>query len=143
MIDANGILNVAACDQRTGREQSIDVKPSYGLTDEQVEQMLEESFDHAEADVSARLLIEARNDADALLRATRKTMASATVEAQERGPIDAAITRLEAAMQETDYNRIRELTDELNQATTPLAQRLMDGSIKEALEHKRVEEVVS
>ena len=142
MIDANGILNVAACDQRTGREQSIDVKPSYGLTDEQVEQMLEESFDHAEADVSARLLIEARNDADALLRATRKTMASATVEAQERGPIDAAITRLEAAMQETDYNRIRELTDQLNQATTPLAQRIMDSSIREALEHKRVEEVV-
>lgn len=143
MIDANGILNVTARDERTGREQSVDVKPSYGLTDEQVEQMLEASFDHAEADVSARLLIEARTDADALLRATRKTMASATVEAEERATIDAAIARLEAAMQATDYNRIRELTDALNQATTPLAQRIMDGSIKEALEHKRVEEVVS
>lgn len=143
MIDANGILNVTARDERTGREHSVDVKPSYGLTDEQVEQMLEASFDQAEADVSARLLIEARNDADALLRATRKTMASATVEAEERATIDAAIARLEAAMQATDYNRIRELTDALNQATTPLAQRIMDGSIKEALEHKRVEEVVS
>ena len=119
------------------------MKPSYGLTDEQVEQMLEDSFDHAEDDVSARLLIEARNDADGLLRATRKTMASAPVEAEERGTIDAAIARLEAAMRETDYNRIRDLTEELNQATTPLAQRLMDGSIKEALEHKRVEEIVS
>jgi molecular chaperone DnaK len=143
MIDANGILNVTARDERTGREHSVDVKPSYGLTDEQVEQMLEESFDHAEADVSARLLIEARNDADALLRATRKTVSSAAVAVEERGTIDAAIARLEAAMQATDYNRIRELTDELNQVTTPLAQRIMDGSIKQALEHKRVEEVVS
>jgi len=143
MIDANGILNVTARDQRTGREQSIDVKPSYGLTDEQVEQMLEASFDHAEADVSARLLIEARNDAEALLGVTRKTLASAAVEAEERKTIDAAITQLEAAMRETDYNRIRDLTEQLNQATTPLAQRIMDGSIKEALEHKRVEDVVS
>jgi molecular chaperone DnaK len=143
MIDANGILNVTARDERTGCEQSIDVKPSYGLTDEQVEQMLEESFDHAEADVSVRLLIEARNDADALLRATRKTLSSAPVEAEERATIDAAIARLEAAMQETDYNRIRELTDELNQATTPLAQRIMDTSIKKALEQKRIEEIVS
>jgi molecular chaperone DnaK (HSP70) len=133
---------VTARDQRTGREQSVDVKPSYGLTDEQVEQMLEESFDHAEADVSARLLIEARNDADALLRATRKAVAAATVEAQERAAIDAAAARLEAAMRETDYNRIRALTEELNQVTTPLAQRVMDGSIKEALEYKRVEEVL-
>jgi len=143
MIDANGILNVAARDQRTGREQSVDVKPSYGLTDEQVEQMLEASFDHAEADVSTRLLIEARNDGDALLRVTRKTLASARVEAEERKTIDAAIAQLEAAMRETDYNRIRDLTEQLNQATTPLAQRIMDGSIKEALEHKRVEEVTS
>jgi molecular chaperone DnaK len=142
MIDANGILNVTARDQRTGREQSVDVKPSYGLTDEQVEQMLEESFDHAEEDVSARLLIEARNDADALLRVTRKTMAASTVDPEERQAIAAAIAQLEAAMRETDYNRVRELTDQLNQATTPLAQRVMDGSIKEALAHKRIEDVV-
>ena len=75
MIDANGILNVTARDERTGREQSIDVKPSYGLDDEQIERMLEESIDHAEEDVSARLLIEARNDGEALLRATRKALA--------------------------------------------------------------------
>jgi len=142
MIDANGILNVTARDERTGREQSIDVKPSYGLTDEEVERMLEESFDHAEDDVSARLLIEARNDGDALLRATRKTLESVTVDPEERVAIDAAVGHLEAAMRETDYNRIRDLTDELNKVTTPLAQRIMDASIKEALERKRVEEVV-
>ena len=142
MIDANGILNVTARDERTGREQSIDVKPSYGLTDEEVERMLEESFDQAEADVSARLLIEARNDGDALLRATRKTLSGVTVDAAERAVIDAAIARLEAAMQETDYNGIRDLTEELNRVTTPLAQRLMDTTIKEALEQKRIEEIV-
>lgn len=142
MIDANGILNVTARDQRTGREQSIDIKPSYGLTDEQVEHMLEESIDYAEEDVNARLLIEARNDAQALLRATRKALSSAAPDKEERARIDAAIAQLEAAARDTDYNRIRDLTDELNQVTTPLAQRIMDGSIKEALERKRVEDVV-
>ncbi len=141
MIDANGILNVTARDERTGHEQSIDVKPSYGLDDEQIERMLEESIDHAEDDVSARLLIEARNDGDALLRATRKALADGTVTPEERAVIDAAVARLEAAMRETDHNRSRDLTDALNQATTPLAQRIMDESIKQALEQKRVEEI--
>jgi molecular chaperone DnaK len=142
MIDANGILNVTARDERTGREQSIDVKPSYGLTDEQIERMLEESFDHAEDDVSARLLIEARNDGDSMLRATRKALVSATLDGEERAAIDTALARLEQAMQGTDYNRIRDLTDELNRVTTPLAQRIMDASIKEALERKSVDEVL-
>ncbi|HXQ21368.1 MAG TPA: Hsp70 family protein, partial [Candidatus Acidoferrales bacterium] len=141
MIDANGILNVTARDERSGREQSIDVKPSYGLTDEQIEQMLEESIDHAETDVSARLLIEARNDGDAILRATRKALAETAVDAAERAAIDAAMVQLEAAMVATDYNRIRDLTDELNRVTEPMAQRIMDASIKAALERKRVEDV--
>jgi molecular chaperone DnaK len=142
MIDANGILNVTARDERTGREQSIDVKPSYGLTDEQIERMLEESIDHAEEDVSARLLIGARNDADTLVRAARNALATATLDEAERAAIEAALARLAAATQGTDYNHIRDLTDELNRATTPLAQRIMDTSIKEALARKRVEEVV-
>jgi molecular chaperone DnaK len=142
MIDANGILNVTARDERTGREQSIDVKPSYGLTDEQVERMLEESIDYAEADVSARLLIEARTDAEGLVHATRKALASARPGSDERAQIEAAIAQLEGAVRGTDYNRIRDLTDELNRLTTPLAQRIMDSSIKEALERKRVEDVV-
>ena len=96
MIDANGILNVTARDERTGREQSIDVKPSYGLTDEQVEHMLEESIDYAEEDVSARLLIEARNDAEGLLHATRKALASAAPDGDERARIEAAMAQLES-----------------------------------------------
>jgi molecular chaperone DnaK len=139
MVDANGILNVMARDQRTGREQAIDVKPSYGLTDEMVERMLEDSIDHAEEDVTARLLIEARNDGDALLRATRKQLDHALP--GERPAIEAAMARLESAMRETDYNRIRELSDELNRLTTPMAQRLMDASIREALDHRRVDDI--
>jgi molecular chaperone DnaK len=142
MIDANGILNVTARDERSGREQSVDVKPSYGLSDEDIERMLEESIDHAEEDVAARLLIGARNDANALLRATARALEGASLAEEERAAITAAIVRLETATRGTDYNRIRELTDELNQATTPLAQRIMDASIKEALERKRVEEVL-
>jgi len=141
LVDANGILNVTARDLRSGHEHSIDVKPSYGLTDEQVESMLEASFDHAVADVAARLLIEARNEGDGILRATRKALDQATDE--ERGLIEAAMARLETAMRTTDHNRIRDLVDELNQASMSLAQRIMDHSIKEALEHRRVDEVVS
>jgi len=140
LVDANGILNVTARDLRTGREQSIDVKPSYGLTDEEVEAMLEASFDFAEEDVSARLLIEARNEGDGILRATRRALPKA--EPAERAAIEAAIARLEEAMRATDHNRIRDLVEELNQASMPLAQRIMDESIKEALEHRSVDEVV-
>ncbi len=139
MVDANGILNVTARDQRTGREQSVDVKPSYGLTDEMVETMLEASIDHAEEDVTARLLIEARNDAEALVRATRKQIEHAL--AEELAVVEAALARLEEAMPGTDYNRIRDLTEELNQATTPLAQRLMDTSVREALEQRRIDDL--
>ncbi len=141
MIDANGILNVTAIDQRTGREQSVDVKPSYGLTDEDVERMLEESFDHAEADVDARLLIEARNDADALLRATRKTLGEVSVTPAERDVIETAVRDLEAAFDGSDHNRIRALTEALDKTTTPLAHRIMDASIREALQTRRIEDV--
>ena len=139
LVDANGILNVTARDLRTGHEQSIDVKPSYGLTDEQVEAMLEASFDHAETDVAARLLIEARNEGEGILRATRKAIGKASSE--EKPAIEVAIARLEEAMAGTDHNRVRDLVDELNQVTTPLAQRIMETSIKEALERRSVDEI--
>src|SRR6202007_1890015 len=73
-IDANGILSVTARELRTDVEQTIEVKPSYGLTDEEVERMLLDSFEHAEADFEARLLIEARNEADSVIQATEKSL---------------------------------------------------------------------
>src|SRR5204863_8414438 len=73
-IDANGILSVTARELRTDVEQTIEVKPSYGLTDEEVERMLLDSFEHAEADFAARLLIDARNEAEAVIQATEKSL---------------------------------------------------------------------
>src|SRR5688500_20190452 len=75
-IDSNGILSVTAAELRTGLEQTIEVKPSYGLTDEEVERMLLDSFEHAEADFAARQLIEARNEAESVITATEKTLRS-------------------------------------------------------------------
>ncbi|MBI3783315.1 MAG: Fe-S protein assembly chaperone HscA, partial [Deltaproteobacteria bacterium] len=141
IIDANGILSVSARDKKTGREQSVEVKPSYGLTDEEVERMLEESFDHAEEDVSERLIIEARNDADTILRATRKQMEKVALSEQERTAIRTAMQELEAATLGSDYNRVRDLTDELKKVTEPLAHRIMESAIKEALENKSIEDL--
>ena len=72
LIDANGILHVSAREQRSGKEAEIEVKPTYGLTDEQVESMILASFDHAEEDIEARQLIEAKNEAETILAAVEK-----------------------------------------------------------------------
>jgi molecular chaperone DnaK len=138
MIDANGILNVTARDVRTGRERSLDVKPSYGLTDEEVERMLEESIDFAEEDVAARLLAESRTEAATLVRQIVRTLgeSGALLEPGEEDAIRQAIAALEAAAEATDYNRIRDLAQSLSDVSTPFAHRIMEASIKRALEHK-------
>ncbi len=140
MIDANGILNVTARDVRTGRERSVDVKPSYGLTDEEIERMLEESIDYAESDVAARLLAEARTDAETVLRQTERALrdSAALLEPGEEEHIRAAMHALRDAVSATDYNAIRDLSDKLNEVSTPFAQRIMSASLKSALEHKDV-----
>jgi molecular chaperone DnaK (HSP70) len=144
MIDANGILNVTARDVRTGREHSVDVKPSYGLTDEEVERMLEESIDFAEEDVAARLLAEARTEAEGMIRHTERTLVQAVrlLEPGEEESIRAGIEALRALLAGTDYNRIREEVERLNDVSTPLAQRIMSDSIKGALERKSASDVV-
>jgi Fe-S protein assembly chaperone HscA len=143
MIDANGILNVTATDLRTGRERSVEVKPSYGLTDEEIERLLEESIDFAEADVTKRLLIEARTEADTVLNAAEKALRehASFLIAGEQERILAAVQGLKSAYQGEDYNSIRDLTENLSEVTTPFAQRIMDASIQEALEHKRLSEI--
>ena len=105
-IDANGILSVSARELRTEIEQAIEVKPSYGLTDEEVERMLIESFEHAEADFDARLLIEARNEAETVITATEKSLRRpgfASIAAEELKPgelqqIDEALAELKDVM---------------------------------------------
>jgi Fe-S protein assembly chaperone HscA len=143
LIDANGILNVSARDERTGREHSIDVKPSYGLTDDEIERMLEEAIDLGEADLEQRLLIVARNDAEQILGALRKQLGEfpGLIEPDERARLEEGAERLDAARKTSDRELISRLVEELNELSTPFAGRIMDFAIKRALEKKSVEEV--
>lgn len=143
LVDANGILNVTARDERTGREHSVDVKPSYGLTDEEIERMLEEAIDLGEEDLSRRLLIQARNDAEQILAAFSKQLREYghLISIEERSAIESLAARLAAARDGEDRELIAKLVDELNEATTPFAHRIMDEAIKTALEKRSIEEV--
>jgi molecular chaperone DnaK (HSP70) len=142
LIDANGILNVTARDERTGREHSVDVKPSYGLTDDDIERMLEESIDLGESDIEQRLLITAQNEADQLLTALEKQLKDYgdLVGDGERGEIEATASELRAARDSDDRDSISRLAEKLNEITTPFAERIMDRAIKQALEKKTLEE---
>ncbi|MEW6734151.1 MAG: Fe-S protein assembly chaperone HscA [Acidobacteriota bacterium] len=144
LIDANGILNVTARDVRTDKEHSIDIKPSYGLTDEQVEQMLMDSIEFAEEDVNLRLLIEARNEADAVLRATAKALeneAAQHLSQGERQAIEVAVETLKAATEGNKHRPIRESLNILNQTTHRLAEIIMDNAVQTALKDKKLTEV--
>jgi Fe-S protein assembly chaperone HscA len=147
-IDANGILSVAARELRTGIEQTIEVKPSYGLTDQEVERMLIESFEHAEADFEARLLIDARNEAEAVVTATEKHLRRrdfSEIEQEllpgELQRVDEALQSLKEAVNGTDRERIQQRTHALNHATQHLAEITMNRSIREALAGKNVKDV--
>jgi molecular chaperone DnaK len=143
LVDANGILCVTATDLRTGRERTVEVKPSYGLTDEEIERMLEESFDYAEDDIAQRQLREARVDADAILHATRTSLTqhAARLEPGEAERIEAAVAALAAARAGADHLRIRELYDELSRSTEPFAQRIMDAALHEAMVSRPLQEL--
>jgi len=143
LIDANGILNVTARDQRTGREHSVDVKPSYGLTDEEIERMLEESIDLGETDIEQRLLINARNEATQLLTALAKQLKDygELIDSEERLLVDEAAAQLETVRSGDDRESIARLVEQLNDITTPFAERIMNYAISRALEKKSIEEL--
>jgi molecular chaperone DnaK (HSP70) len=148
-IDADGILTVSARELRTGIEQRIEVKPSYGLSEEEVERMLTESFEHAEADFEARLLIEARNEAETVIHATEKSLrhpAFAEIAASGLTPgelerIQAALASTRQAMDGRDREAIQRSTHQLNDATRHLAELMMNRSVREALAGRRLDEV--
>jgi molecular chaperone DnaK (HSP70) len=141
LIDANGILQVQAKEQRTGKAASIEVRPTYGLSDTDVERMVEESFTYAEADVEARLLIEARNEADTVITHVERALRQAgdLASADERDAIEGALEALRQARATTDRDAIRERTVELNRATERLAEVMMDAALRGALRDQRVE----
>ncbi|MBZ5700049.1 MAG: molecular chaperone DnaK [Acidobacteriia bacterium] len=147
LIDASGILQVSARDLRAGKQHSIEVLPSYGLDDAEVERILEESIEYAEQDFSERQLIEARNEAEIMLHATEKALAREQVEAPGELPadelraLDGAVAALREALAGADYKRIRAFVDVLNQATMPLAERMMNRALSTVFEGKRLDEV--
>ena len=144
LIDANGILQVAARDLRTSEERTIEVQPSYGLTDAEMERMLEESIEFAEQDFAERQLIEARNEADTILGATVKSLAreqAAALSRGERAAIEKSVALLREAALGTDYKLIRRRIDELNQATMHFAELIMNNAVQAAVGGKRVEDV--
>jgi len=136
LIDANGILNVTAKDLRTGKEHSMDVKPSYGLTDDQVEAMILESYDKAEEDFKERQIREARVEADAILGAVDKAKEDEAYNAlpdADRLAIDRAINELRLAYHSDDHLLIRDQIEKLNQATMALAEAIMNEAVGKAL----------
>jgi len=144
LIDANGILQVGAKDLRTGDQHSIEVQPSYGINDSEIERMLEESIEYAEQDFAERQVIEARTESESILSATAKALAnpqSAGLSAEERGKIDASVAALRESVTGSDYKLIRKRIDELNHATEHLAELLMNSAVSTALEGRKLAEV--
>jgi Fe-S protein assembly chaperone HscA len=144
LIDANGILQVGAKDMRSGEEHNIEVQPSYGLNDTDIERMLEESIEYAEQDFAERQVIEARTESEAILTATAKALKNPkaeTLEPAERASLESAVAALQEAVQGSDYKLIRKKIDELNHATEHLAELLMNSAVQSALEGKKLAEV--
>jgi molecular chaperone DnaK len=143
LIDANGILNVKASDMRTGQTQSMEVKPSYGLSDTEVERMIEDSFKFAQQDVDARKLIEARLEAGALMTTTEKSLADGDklIGQEEAAAIRKRLSLLKAATDGNDPKAIRARMADLEQAAKPLSVAMLDDSLKRSLKGKKVSEV--
>ncbi len=142
LIDADGILQVSAREQRSGLAAEIEVKPTYGLTDEQVESMILDSFDHAEDDFAKRLLIEARLEAESILDkvdGAHQTPAWAQLPGEEQAAIRAAQSHLASVKAGTDMAAIRNATLALDQATHHLAELMMDAAVSSALRGKTMD----
>ncbi len=143
LIDANGILHVSAREQRSGKEAEISVQPSYGLTDDQVENMILESFDYAEEDFRQRQVIEARNEASTILTALEKGKASPAwqqLTSDERKQIYKQEKALRVVADQDDHHAIRSALDALNQGTMRLAEMMMDSAVTSALKGKTMDE---
>jgi molecular chaperone DnaK len=144
LIDANGILQVAAKDLRTGEHRTVEVQPSYGISDNEIERMLEESIEYAEQDFAERQVIEARTESESILAATAKALAntqSANLPAEEVAAIEAAIAALKEAAAGPDYKLIRKCIDDLNHETEHLAEILMNSAVTSAFEGRNLAEV--
>jgi molecular chaperone HscA len=134
---------VSARENTTGVSASVVVKPSYGLTDDEVAAMLRDGFDHAQADRDARALAEQRVDAEGLLAALRTAIAQDgdLLTAVDRAELDAGIASLQAASRGTDHRALKAAVEALNRLSEPFAGRRMDRSVSRALAGRRLDEV--
>ena len=141
LIDANGILSVTARDGRTGREQTVEVKPSYGLTDEQVEAMIHESFEKAEDDWQERQVREARVEADRIVAAVEKAKKSDAFWAlpdDERAAIDRALNELLVVYHSEDHLLIRAKMEQVDHVTHHLAEIMVNSAVSGALKGTKI-----
>lgn len=142
LIDANGILHVSAREQRSGKEAEVEVKPTYGLTDEQVESMILASFDYAEEDIRERQVVEAKNEAETILAAVEKGRSHAAwgmLSAEEIAEVERAEAALRASAQGKDYKAIRASIETLDKATRRFAELMMDTAVSGAMKGKTME----
>jgi molecular chaperone HscA len=142
-VDADGLLHVTARETTTGIEQQVEVKPTYGLDDAQVEQMLLDALDHGEADLAARRLAEAKVEGERIRRATEQAIGADAdlLEPGEKERIDRTMGELASALAGTNPSVIQNRIDELDDATHGWAGRRMDRAIARAIEGKQVGEV--
>jgi molecular chaperone HscA len=145
LVDADGLLGVSAREETTGKESSIRVKPSYGLTDDEVERMIRDSFAHAEEDVSERLLAVERVEADRILQATRAALtASADLLVEgERAAIETAMGELEKSKAGRDHLAIRAAISALDAASKDFATRRMNQALEQGLRGRDIGAVES
>jgi molecular chaperone HscA len=140
LIDADGILKVRAKELRSGVEQAIEVKPQYGLTDQEVEQMLQDSITYAKQDIATRSLLEARTEAQLLIDTTVNFLEKHK-EHLEQAELDEtykAITVLEEALNGNEKDRIQLLQEKLNEVSRPYAERIMDRAVSAAMKGRKV-----
>ena len=142
-VDADGLLSVTAREETTGREARIEVKPSYGLSDDEIAAMLKESFSHASDDAVHRALREAQVEARRLIEATQSALQDAAelLSSEERARIDAAMARLQSVMIGDDRRAIDEAMQGLSTATNDFAGRRMNQSVQRALTGRKVDQL--
>ncbi|MBU1235273.1 MAG: Fe-S protein assembly chaperone HscA [Gammaproteobacteria bacterium] len=144
-VDADGLLSVTAREQTTGHEARIEVKPSYGLNDDEIAAMLKDGFSHASDDAFRRALREAQVEAQRLIEAVQSALKedSDLLSTLERAHVDSCVTRLQAVMMGDNRRAIDDAMDGLNKATAELAARRMNRSVQRALSGKKVSELES
>lgn len=144
LVDADGILNVAAKETHSGVEASIEVKPTYGLTDDEVERMLEAGLMNADADRVAVQLVDVRNDATKLIAITEKALSEVrtAMPQQEAAKVDSLLTELKAKMGQNDVSAIKAAQDALNKGTVNLAETLIQHSLETGLKNKSVKDIL-